>query len=122
MKTFVIGDIHGAFQSLLQCLRLSKFNKKEDRLICLGDVCDRGIQVKECIEELLSIPNCIFILGNHDAWALEWGMSGMAPEQWWEQGGAQTAKSYKDGMPQEHIQFLSKARLLSMVALIQHIL
>lgn len=112
MKTFVIGDIHGAYKALLQCLKLSEFDKKEDRLICLGDVCDRGKRVKECIDELLTIPHCVYILGNHDAWSLEWAVSGKILPEWWEQGGAKTAKSYNsDRMPKEHIQFLSQARL-----------
>jgi len=112
MKTFVLGDIHGAYQALLQCFKLSKFDKREDRLICLGDVCDRGTQIKECIDELLTIPNCVYILGNHDAWALDWAIDGKTPQEWWAQGGAQTAMSYKGtGMPKEHIRFLSEARL-----------
>ena len=89
MKTFVIGDIHGAHQSLLQCLKLSKFDKNKDRLICLGDVCDRNSQVKECIDELLTIPNCVYILGNHDAWSLEWAIEGKTPQEWLDQGGSQ---------------------------------
>jgi serine/threonine protein phosphatase 1 len=110
LKTFVIGDIHGALKLLLQCLKFSNFDKSQDRLICLGDVCDRGNQVKECIDELLTIPNCIYILGNHDAWALEWAIHGIPPEGWLEQGGAQTVKSYKKtGVPKEHIQFLTEA-------------
>jgi len=111
MKTFVIGDIHGAHKALLKCLKLSKFNRKEDRLICLGDVCDRGKKVKECVNELLAIPNCVYVLGNHDAWSLEWAVSGKPPVGWLEQGGAYTEKSYKGGMPKEHIEFFSKAPL-----------
>jgi len=111
MKTFVIGDIHGAHKALLQCLKLSHFDKKNDRLISLGDVCDRGKKVKECIDLLLTIPHCVYILGNHDAWTLEWAVSGKPPLGWLEQGGALTEKSYKNGMPKEHIEFLSKAPL-----------
>lgn len=111
MKTFVIGDIHGAYQALLECLKLSAFNREKDHLICLGDVCDRGVHVKECIDELLGIPHCIYILGNHDAWALEWSVEGKIPPEWWEQGGAQTVMSYKNApMPKSHIHFLSEAR------------
>jgi serine/threonine protein phosphatase 1 len=110
MKIFVIGDIHGAYKSLLQCLELSKFDKKKDRLICLGDVCDRGKQVKECIDELLTIPNCVYILGNHDAWTLEWAISGNPLQEWMGQGGIETMMSYKEtGVPKEHIRFLSEA-------------
>ena len=112
MKTFVIGDIHGAYKALLQCLKLSQFNKNEDRLICLGDVCDRGKQVKECIDELLTIPNCVYILGNHDAWALDWAIYARISQEWWEQGGSQTIMSYRGmEMPKEHIRFLSEAHL-----------
>ena len=112
MKTFVIGDIHGAYKALLRCLELSKFDRKRDRLICLGDVCDRNKQVKECIDELLTLPNCVYIVGNHDAWSLGWAINGKTPQEWLDQGGALTVKSYKDmGMPKEHIQFLSQASL-----------
>jgi serine/threonine protein phosphatase 1 len=111
VKTFVIGDIHGAHKLLLQCLKLSKFDKTKDRLICLGDVCDRGDRVKECIDELLTIPHCVYVLGNHDVWALEWAITEKAPQEWLEQGGRQTTVSYKDEMPREHIQFLSQAHI-----------
>src|SRR5580658_3147732 len=110
MKTFVIGDIHGACKALLQCFKLSKFDKQKDRLICLGDVCDRGTQIKECIDELLTIPHCVYILGNHDAWALNWAIYEKIAQEWWEQGGAQTVMSYKGiEMPEKHIRFLSEA-------------
>ena len=55
MKTFVIGDIHGAYKALIECFEKSGFDRNKDRLICLGDVCDRSPEVKECIEELLKI-------------------------------------------------------------------
>jgi len=112
VKTFVIGDIHGAYKAFLQCLRLSQFDRKHDRLICLGDICDRGEQVKESIDELLTISHCVCILGNHDAWGLNWALHGNAPIEWLEQGGAATVKSYQGkNMPQEHIQFLTQAHL-----------
>lgn len=50
-KTFVIGDIHGAYDALLQCLERSEFDYESDRLICLGDICDRRPHVKECVDE-----------------------------------------------------------------------
>ena len=69
-------------------------------------------QIKECIDELLTIPNCVLILGNHDAWALNWAIYGKMPQEWWKQGGAQTVMSYRGmEMPKEHIRFLSEARV-----------
>ncbi|MBF0384710.1 MAG: metallophosphoesterase [Candidatus Omnitrophica bacterium] len=112
MKTFVISDIHGAYKAFLQCLEKAAFDKEQDRLICLGDVCDRGEKVKECIDELLTIKNLVYILGNHDAWTLDWAINGNPVKEWMEQGGAETAFSYKGiGMPKDHIRLLAKAPL-----------
>jgi len=33
-----MGDIHGSFKALKQCLQRSKFNYQKDRLIVLGDI------------------------------------------------------------------------------------
>ena len=112
MRTFVMGDIHGSYKALLQCLEKAVFNKDKDRLICLGDVCDRGLRVRECIDELLSIQNCTYLLGNHDAWTLDWAVRGLTITEWLEQGGRETIASYKGaGMPEEHISLLAQAPL-----------
>jgi len=31
LKTYAIGDIHGAFKALIQCFERSKFDYKKDR-------------------------------------------------------------------------------------------
>lgn len=111
MKTFAIGDIHGAYKALRQCLKRSGFDYACDRLIVLGDVCDGYAQVKECIDELLKIKHCDAIMGNHDCWALDWALTKNAPEIWVSQGGRETIASYNGGpMPQAHIDFLRKAQ------------
>lgn len=66
MREFVMGDIHGELQKLLECLGAVNFNYKKDRLIQIGDVVDRGPCSYECVEELLKIENLITIKGNHD--------------------------------------------------------
>ena len=40
LRTFVIGDIHGAHKALIQCFERSGFDHSSDRLISLGDACD----------------------------------------------------------------------------------
>ena len=110
MKTFVLGDIHGAYTALMQCLERAQFDYRKDRLIVLGDVCDGWPQVKESIEELLKVRNLEYIIGNHDLWALHWARYGIAPESWLEQGGYHSFLSYKGGpVPQTHIDFLAQA-------------
>jgi serine/threonine protein phosphatase 1 len=110
-REFVLGDIHGAYRALMECFEKADFNYKDDTLICLGDVCDGWPEVNKAIEELLKIDNLIYILGNHDDWALKWFISGEAPDIWTSQGGRATINSYKGEIPTEHIEFLKNARL-----------
>ena len=112
MKTFVIGDIHGAYKAFLQCLKRCGFNYQEDRLIVLGDVCDGYLEVKQCIDELLKIKHCDYIIGNHDVWALDWATKGIEEPLWLDQGGRNTKASYSGfRMPETHIDFLKNAHL-----------
>jgi serine/threonine protein phosphatase 1 len=111
LKTFVLGDIHGSYLALRQCLDRSGFNNDKDRLIFLGDVCDGWPQTRECIDHLLGIRDLVCLLGNHDFWFYNWMKYGEAEDIWLDQGGQATVDSYKDGIPKEHVEFLSKARL-----------
>lgn len=108
-KTFVIGDIHGAYRALRQCLDRSGFNYNSDHLICLGDVCDGWPETRESISELLKIGNLTYILGNHDHWTLSWMKTGEINNGWLAQGGEATIRSYPSGVPEEHLQFLTDA-------------
>lgn len=110
-KRFVMGDIHGAFRALKQCLQRSGFDYEKDQLICLGDVCDGWPETRECIDELLKIRHLTFILGNHDAWSLEWMETSNVDATWMKHGGKTTIKSYMDGVPKSHQNFLSRALL-----------
>jgi serine/threonine protein phosphatase 1 len=110
MRRFAIGDIHGSFRALEQCLERSKADINNDRFIVVGDVCDGWPEVKESVDLLLSMKNCIFILGNHDEWALDWMKTGRMPDIWTQQGGKNTIRSYNwKGIPDEHIRFFEKA-------------
>jgi len=96
MKKFVIGDIHGGHKAMLQCFERSGFDKNNDKLICIGDVSDGWVEVPECIEELLSIKNLVYIIGNHDSWLHEYFQYGESPMIWLSQGGQATVKAYLD--------------------------
>ena len=110
MRNFVIGDIHGHSDALQQCFDRSGFDFDSDSLICLGDVCDRGPDVKGCIDQLLDIKNLVYVLGNHDKWFLEWAVDG-EEDIWWRhsQGGEETIKSYNGEVPVSHIKLLQNA-------------
>ena len=94
-RIFVIGDIHGAYRALMQCLERSNFDYEQDQLICLGDVCDGWPETRRCIEELLTINHLTYILGNHDTWTLDWMKTGNIENIWYVQGGEATIDSYQ---------------------------
>jgi serine/threonine protein phosphatase 1 len=108
-QTYVIGDIHGAYRALRQCLDRSNFNYSSDHLICLGDVADGWPETNLCIDELLKIEKLAYILGNHDIWLLNWMTSNIAEDIWLTQGGAATVASYSKGIPKAHVQFMKSA-------------
>lgn len=72
MRRFVIGDIHGAYKALIECLKGVDFDYNIDKLVFLGDVCDGWSEFIECIEELSKIKNLVYIRGNHDQWTLDY--------------------------------------------------
>lgn len=91
-NTYGMGDIHGGYLALLQCLDRSGFDYENDTLIQLGDIADGWSQTYECVEELLKIKNLISIKGNHDDWTLTMMATGAHPGL--PQGGRATLDSY----------------------------
>jgi serine/threonine protein phosphatase 1 len=61
-ETFVIGDVHGCYHTLLNLLK--KLPKKS-KLIFVGDLCDKGRYSKDVIEFVLQNGH-ICIKGNHE--------------------------------------------------------
>lgn len=73
-KIFVISDLHGQYDLFLKLLE--KINlKREDLLVIMGDICDRGEKSYEiymkCIKMIKLGYNLKFILGNHEDMLLE---------------------------------------------------
>lgn len=111
-KQYVIGDIHGAHKALLECFEKASFDRDQDLLICLGDVCDGWPEVNKVFGELLTVRNLVYILGNHDKWALDWFIHHTSSSIWTEQGGNATIDSYEGKeVPEAHRRLLSEARL-----------
>jgi serine/threonine protein phosphatase 1 len=112
MKTFVMGDPHGGHRSMIQCFERSGFDYEYDELIVLGDVVDGWPETRECVDELLSIKNLIYIIGNHDMWAYNWSKHDERESIWVCQGGWNTLKSYGfKPMPKEHMAFFENSNL-----------
>lgn len=94
MARYVIGDIHGRKEALLQCLTRSNFDLNKDTLVVLGDVADGGYNTYEVVEYLLKVRNLVYVIGNHDEWFMNHIRSGWADEIWLQQGGCNTLESY----------------------------
>jgi serine/threonine protein phosphatase 1 len=109
-RTLVIGDIHGGYKAMMQCFERSKFDYQNDRLICLGDVADGWPEVDKCFNELFKIKNLVYVIGNHDAWLLNWFLTNETPQLWLSQGGIRSVEAYDNNSEQfELIKFLNNS-------------
>lgn len=95
-RIFAIGDIHGhfaTFRALMHRLQLTK----EDRVVCLGDMIDRGPDSAGLIQMLRTDERIVCIKGNHEQMALrsitEHGKVELW-QPWMRRGGKSTWGSY----------------------------
>lgn len=71
-RIFFCTDIHGKYDILINSLKQLGFinnpypNEKADKLICLGDMGDRGEQSFDVLSAFKNNPNYFPIKGNHD--------------------------------------------------------
>jgi serine/threonine protein phosphatase 1 len=64
-RDFVVGDIHGRVIQLNKQLDQAGFNPDCDRLICTGDLIDRGNESAQALD-MLDMPWFYSVLGNHE--------------------------------------------------------
>ena len=70
MRKIIISDIHGSYYTMKKLLDEVKFNPEGDKLICLGDMCDRGKNTKLVWEYFYNLQkdysHHVVLLGNHE--------------------------------------------------------
>ena len=75
MKYFVVTDVHGFYSILKEKLQEVGFDLEDPNhfLISCGDLFDRGMQPKECLDFMMSIPKerRVFIKGNHESMLID---------------------------------------------------
>lgn len=111
MRTFVMGDLHGALKAMQQVFSKASFDYENDRLIQIGDVVDGWPQSAECVEELLKIKNIVAIRGNHDVWVKDWLKAGYANTSFSEPSVKSTMDNYYRNQKQhdaQHLEFFEK--------------
>lgn len=70
-RDYVIGDLHGCAHLVRGALEEMGFDFTRDRLICVGDLVDRG-PFSELALDLLAEPWCFSIRGNHEQMAIDY--------------------------------------------------
>lgn len=98
-KIFAIGDVHGQITMLEELLDYWK--PKEEQLLFIGDLADRGESSKavfERVQQLIKIHDAIVVKGNHDQ-MLENYLKNPAEHvaHYYMNGGQQTVDSLLEG-------------------------
>ena len=94
---YVVGDVHGCYDLLMQKLIEIGFDKKKDRLFSVGDLIDRGPKSLECLN-LVYEPWFHAVRGNHEQMAIDClSAPGLMPH-WYENGGTWAAEHYRHSL------------------------
>lgn len=106
MRTIAIGDLHGQYEKLIELMEKLKkegIDFDTDTMVFLGDFVDGGPDTNKLIEKLIAYKKQYshwhFLYGNHEDLMLD-ALNPKHPVYddfylWWNQGGRQTADSYK---------------------------
>lgn len=83
---WVVGDLHGCYQLLIDRMQQIDFDKQTDLIISVGDLIDRGDQNVECLD-LLNEKWFTAIRGNHEQMAIDALFNGGDVNNWLYNGG-----------------------------------
>jgi bis(5'-nucleosyl)-tetraphosphatase (symmetrical) len=66
VKTLAVGDIQGCYDEFRELLAVMEYREDEDRLWLVGDLINRGPDNVATMDYVMSLPDAIVVLGNHD--------------------------------------------------------
>ena len=95
MATYVVSDIHGAYEKYMAMLNEIRFSCN-DILYVLGDVIDRGSEPVRLLTDIMERDNVKMLLGNHELMMYDavthetWRKH----RTWMDNGGAVTEKQF----------------------------
>lgn len=94
-RDFVIGDLHGSYSVFENLLKGINFDPTKDRIICSGDMVDRGSKSLECLG-LIRQPWFHSALGNHEQMMVDKFRDGWSGAYWFQNGGFWGAEAFND--------------------------
>lgn len=103
---YIIGDIAGQFSTLL---RLVERIPKNEEIVLLGDLVDRGPDSKDVVQWAMDNAQRVKVIkGNHEDMMIDWYEKSKRYEHgvWVMNGGDATLRSYERIISQDHIDFL----------------
>ena len=68
-NVYIVGDIHGCYDELMENLKRLEFDEEQDFLLSVGDLTDRGFKNEECVL-LIDKPWFQAVRGNHEQTAM----------------------------------------------------
>jgi len=86
-RDFVVGDIHGCYDELMEQIRYAGFDNSGDRLFSVGDLIDRGPESEKCLS-LLQEPWFYMVRGNHEEMLINACGGGGESYSWWSSYGS----------------------------------
>ncbi|MFB4159449.1 metallophosphoesterase family protein [Geomicrobium sp. JSM 1781026] len=92
-RAFIIGDIHGNYDELLQLL--THWDPATETLIFLGDYIDRGPDSLQVVRHVMQLveEGAIALKGNHEEMMMEW-TRGEHEARYLRNGGEETLQSF----------------------------
>lgn len=112
-RDVIFGDVHGCYADLQLLLKNINFDYKNDRLLSVGDLIDRGPDSESCLS-LIKMPWFHCVYANHEQMAVE-GLIGKDQnmlDSWMYNGGQWYNSSDKDDVQNlceyiiEHIPYI----------------
>lgn len=97
MRTIVISDIHGYYQTFVSLLSFVGYNPSNDQLVLLGDYVDGGPASLEVVRMVHRLSQTTNVGGNHDDLFVRWLDGDEYPRLQYKShqiGGFQTIQSF----------------------------
>ncbi|WP_404418226.1 metallophosphoesterase [Marinospirillum sp.] len=117
-RDFLIGDLHGYHQVLMQALDEVVFDFGTDRLISVGDLIDRGPDSEACLK-LLEEPWFFGVQGNHERFLLCSVAGDEALRRTWMLNGGRWSSHYSDAELQQMADLIDEKMPLALELTVQ---